>query len=151
MSKDKVASKREQSQTGLDSAEREQVRCGSIKDKVIDEQNAAKEREQADTDALVKEINTAIRDGINQWADVMLESEVKQWAYRLDYFPRDLMNAIYIFQHVASNIGIKAGRISEQNTEEFGHRLRQLVIDMTGYDPHGILNDLAIEGKEAAQ
>ena len=139
MSKTKVASKREQSQTGLDSAEREQVRCGSIKDKVIDEANA------------LKEINTAIRDGINQWADVMLESEVKQWAYRLDYFPRDLMNAIYIFQHVASNIGIKAGRISEQNTEEFGHRLRQLVIDMTGYDPHGILNDLAIEGKEAAQ
>jgi hypothetical protein len=134
-------------------------------DKVIDEQNAAIEREQggagtshdereqgqAETDALVKEINTAIRDGINQWADVMLESEVKQWAYRLDYFPRDLMNAIYIFQHVASNIGIKAGRISEQNTEEFGHRLRQLVIDMTGYDPHGILNDLAIEGKEAAK
>ena len=120
-------------------------------DKVIDEQNAAKEREQAETDALVKEINTAIRDGINQWADVMLESEVKQWAYRLDYFPRDLMNAIYIFQHVASNIGIKAGRISEQNTEEFGHRLRQLVIDMTGYDPHGILNDLEKEGKEAAQ
>ena len=139
MSKNKVASKREQSQTGLDSAEREQVRCGSIKDKVIDEANA------------LKEINTAIRDGINQWADVMLESEVKQWACRLDYFPRDLMNAIYIFQHVASNIGIKAGRISEQNTEEFGHRLRQLVIDMTGYDPHGILNDLAIEGKEAAQ
>ena len=139
MSKNKVASKREQSQTGLDSAEREQVRCGSIKDKVIDEANA------------LKEINTAIRDGINQWADVMLESEVKQWAYRLDYFPRDLMNAIYIFQHVASNIGIKAGRISEQNTEEFGHRLRQLVIDMTGYDPHGILNDLAKEGKEAAQ
>ena len=108
-------------------------------DKVIDEQNA------------LNEINTAIRDGINQWADVMLESEVKQWAYRLDYFPRDLMNAIYIFQHVASNIGIKAGRISEQNTEEFGHRLRQLVIDMMGYDPHGILNDLAIEGKEAVQ
>ena len=139
MSKNKVASKREQSQTGLDSAEREQVRCGSIKDKVIDEANA------------LKEINTAIRDGINQWADVMLESEVKQWACRLDYFPRDLINAIYIFQHVASNIGIKAGRISEQNTEEFGSRLRQLVIDMTGYDPHGILNDLAIEGKEAAQ
>ena len=133
-------------------------------DKVIDEQNAAIEREQggagtshaeceqgrSETNAL-KEINTAIRDGINQWADVMLESEVKQWAYRLDYFPRDLMNAIYIFQHVASNIGIKAGRISEQNTEEFGQRLRQLVIDMTGYDPHGILNDLAIEGKEDAQ
>jgi hypothetical protein len=95
-------------------------------------------------DAL-KEINTAIRDGLNQWADVMLESEAKQWAYRLDYFPRDLMNAIYIFQHVASNIGIKAGVINEQNTTDFGNRLRQLVIDMTGYDPHGILSDLEKE------
>ena len=94
----------------------------------------------------IKEINTAIREVLNQWADVMLESEVKQWAYRLDYFPRDLMNAIYIFQHVASNIGIKAGVINEQNAVDFGNRLRQLVIDMTGYDPHGILNDLAIDG-----
>lgn len=106
----------------------------NTKDKVISEQQA------------LKEINTAIRDGLNQWADVMLESEVKQWAYRLDYFPRDLMNAIYIFQHVASNIGIKAGIINLQNTADFGERLRQLVIDMTGYDPHGILNDLTIEG-----
>ena len=109
------------------------------KNKTLEEQDA------------LKEINTAIRDGINQWADIMLTADADQWAYDLTYFPRDLMNAIYIFQHVASNIGIKAGRISEQNTEEFGHRLRQLVIDMTGYDPHGILSDLAIEGKEAAQ
>ena len=98
-------------------------------DKVIDEQNA------------LKEINTAIRDGINQWADVMLESEVKQWAYRLDYFPRDLMNAVLIFQHVASNIGIHAGRINEEKALEFGQRLRQLVIDMTGYDPHEFWKD----------
>jgi hypothetical protein len=91
------------------------------------------------------EINAAIRDGLNQWADVMLESEAKQWAYRLDYFPRDLMNAIYIFQHVASNIGIKAGHIDEQKAVEYGERLRQLVIDMTGYDPHGILSDLEKE------
>ena len=103
------------------------------KDKVISEQQA------------LKEINTAIRDGLNQWADVMLESEAKQWAYNLNYFPRDLMNAIYIFQHVASNIGIKAGLINEQKAVEYGERLRQLVIDMTGYDPHGILSDLEKE------
>lgn len=93
-----------------------------------------KEKETADQKAL-KEINEAIRDGLNTWADVMLEAEVKQWACRLNYFPRDLMNAIYIFQHVASNIGIKANKINEQNTEDFGQRLRQLVIDMTGYEP----------------
>lgn len=84
----------------------------------------------------IKEINQAIRDGINQWADAMLMADADQWAVHLDYFPRDLMNAVLIFQHVASNIGIKAGRIDEQKAVEYGQRLRQLVIDMTGHDPH---------------
>ena len=35
------------------------------------------------------------------------------------YFPRDLMNAVLIYQHVASNIGIKAGRIDEEKAVEF--------------------------------
>lgn len=84
----------------------------------------------------VQEINQAIRDGLNHWADIALESEVKQWAVELNYFPRDLMNATYLFQHVASNIGIKSGHISEKNVKNFGQRLRQLIIEMTGYDPH---------------
>lgn len=42
-----------------------------------------------------------------------------------------------INQHVASNIGIKAGRIDEEKAVEYGQRLRQLVTDMTGCDPHG--------------
>ena len=90
----------------------------------------------------IAEINQNIRDGVNKWADIMLESEVDQWAYNLNYFPRDLMNAVYIFQHVASNIGIKAGRIDEKKAEEYGKRLRQLVIDMTGYDPADIVSQM---------
>lgn len=86
----------------------------------------------------IKEINQAIRDGMNQWADVALEAEAKQWAVELRYFPRDLMNATYLFQHVASNIGIKAGRIDEEKAVEYGNRLRQLITNMTGYDPHEI-------------
>jgi hypothetical protein len=59
----------------------------------------------------------------------------------LTYVPRDLRNATLIFQHVASNIGIKAGRIDEKRAVEYGQRLRQLVIDMTGYDPHEFWKD----------
>lgn len=84
----------------------------------------------------IKEANKIIREAINQWADIMLEFEARELAVHLDYFPRDLMNATYLFQHVASNIGIKAGNIDEQKAVEFGERLRQLIIDMTGYDPH---------------
>jgi hypothetical protein len=46
------------------------------------------------------------------------------------------MNAVYIFQHIASNIGIKNGHIDEAKAVEFGNRLRELIKDMTGYDPH---------------
>jgi hypothetical protein len=42
---------------------------------------------------------------------------------------------------VASNIGIKAGHIDEKKAVEYGQRLRQLVIDMTGYDPHEFWKD----------
>lgn len=89
-----------------------------------------------ETKEQIAEINSSIREGINQWADIMLTSEADEWAYQLNYFPRDLMNALLIFQHVASNIGIKAGKIDERKALEFGKRLRQLVVEMTGYDPH---------------
>lgn len=86
----------------------------------------------------IKEINNAISDGIAQWSNIMLESEANNWAFLLNYTPIDLMNASYIFQHVASNIGIKSGRINELNVVEFGNRFRKLIIDMTGYDPYDI-------------
>jgi hypothetical protein len=67
----------------------------------------------------------------------MLSADAEQWAYKLTYFPTDLMNAVLIFQHVATNIGIKSGRIDEENAKVVGDRLRRLVIDMTGFDPQG--------------
>ena len=83
----------------------------------------------------IAEINRHIRDGVNQWAETMLTADADQWAVHLHYFPRDIVNATMIFQHICSNVGIKAGRIDEAKAEEYGKRLRQLVIDMTGYDP----------------
>lgn len=96
----------------------------------------------------IKEINQHIRDGINQWADIMLEADAGEWAHRLSYFPRDLMNATLIFQHVASNIGIKAGHIDEQKAAEYGERLRRLIVDMTGYDPHKFWSDPHADGPD---
>ena len=78
----------------------------------------------------IGEINQHIRDGVNQWA------------VHLNYFPRDIVNACMIFQHICSNVGIKAGRIDEAKAEEYGKRLRQLVIDMTGYDPADIVSQM---------
>ena len=93
------------------------------------------------------EANVKIRDGIGMWAEIMLMSEADGWAYKLNYFPRDIMNAVYIFQHVLSNVGIKKGIIDEEKAVVFGKRLRELVKDMTGYDPVAFFDGA---GKEKA-
>lgn len=83
----------------------------------------------------VQQVNEGLRGQMNTLADIMLMSEADQWAYLLNYFPRDIMNAVYIFQHVVSNVGIKSGRIDEKTAVEYGHRLSQFVNEMTGYTP----------------
>ena len=90
----------------------------------------------------IAEINQHIRDGVNQWADTMLMADADHWAVYLNYYPRDIVNATMIFQHICSNVGIKTGRIDEAKAEEYGNRLRQLVIDMTGYDPSEIVKSM---------
>ena len=87
----------------------------------------------------IKEINKHVRDALNQWANVVLEMESRMWAYKMDYFPTDIMNANYIFQHVLSCIGIKRGRVDPETAQIFGNRLRSLIVDMTGYDPKGVM------------
>jgi hypothetical protein len=91
----------------------------------------------------LKEINLHIREGINHWAEIMLLADADEWAVNLNYFPRDIANATLIFQHVCSNVGIKNGRIKDAETAEaYGKRLRQLIIDMTGYDPAEIVGNM---------
>lgn len=89
----------------------------------------------------IAETNQHIREGINQWADIMLLADADKWAYHLNYFPRDIANACFIFLHICMNAGIKAGHITDENVQEYGKRLRQLVIDMTGYDPAEIVSE----------
>lgn len=91
-------------------------------------------------------INRHIREGITQWADIMLRSEADQWAYHLNYDTADLLSAVYILQHVASNIGIKNGTITEKNVEELGLRIHDLVLAMTGYDTHKLAADRKDDG-----
>lgn len=83
----------------------------------------------------IAEINQHLRDGVDSYATTMLMADADEWAVFLNYFPRDVANACLIFQHVCSNVGIKAGRIDAEKAVEFGRRLRQLVMDMTGFDP----------------
>ena len=98
----------------------------------------------------IQEINAHIKAALKQWSDICLLSEEDQWAFLLDYDSMDAMNVCYLFQHVCSNIGIKAGVININNVADLSNRLRQLMIDMTGLDPHKVLggNESDKNGKE---
>ena len=87
----------------------------------------------------IQEINRHISDALDRWKCIMLYADTHKWAYRLNYTQDDLMNALYIFNHVAQNIGIKNGTLHLLNVESVGTQLRQLVVKMTGSDPSKIL------------
>ena len=81
------------------------------------------------------EINEHISLALERWSGLMLTAEADRWAYYLEYTGRDLFNALYIFNHVAQNIGIKNGTINDPDkATEAGLRLRELVKSMTGFD-----------------
>ena len=98
----------------------------------------------------IQEINAHIKAALKQWSDICLKSEADRWAFLLNYDSMDAMNVCYLFQHVCSNIGIKAGVININNVADLGKRLRQLMIDMTGLDPYKVLggNESEENGKE---
>lgn len=89
----------------------------------------------------IKEINQHIKKGIEQWANICLMADADRWAFYLNYDSEDVMNVSLLLNHVCSNIGIKAGIIREKEAVEFGERIRKLIMDMTGIDPHNIVSD----------
>ena len=90
----------------------------------------------------IAEINQHIRDGVEEWADIMLMADADQWAVNLMYYPRDIVNATMIFQHICTNVGIKSGHITADNAAEIGKRLSELVKDMTGWDVSEIVKSM---------
>lgn len=89
----------------------------------------------------IKEINQHIKDGVEQWANIMLTADADEWSYQLDYTKEDLMNSLLIMNHIASNIGIKNGTVRDENHSlVLGTKLRALIIEMTSIDPHTALN-----------
>ena len=63
----------------------------------------------------IKEINEHISDGLKQWSDIVMLSDMDGWSYHLNYTEADLFNAMYIFNHVISNISIKSGYINNED------------------------------------
>lgn len=82
----------------------------------------------------IKEINQHISDALEQWSTTMLVADADEWAYHLNYSEQDAMNAIFILNHVLSNIGIKNGVLNDKNVVEKSNKLREFVKDFCGLD-----------------
>jgi hypothetical protein len=82
----------------------------------------------------IKEINEHISDALEMWQNIMLEADAGKWAYHLDYNDRDLLNALYIFNHVAQNIAIKKGYLNEQNAEMCMRRFCDCIENCFGFN-----------------
>ena len=89
----------------------------------------------------VREVQVHISDVLKEWADIMLDIEAHQKAHLLHYSEKDLVNAMYIFEHVLSNVAIHNGSITPKNVDkatEMGMDLREYVKKYTGLDTHEI-------------
>lgn len=85
----------------------------------------------------VREIKVHISDALREWADIMLSIEAHEKAHLLHYNEKDLVNAMYVFEHVLGNIAIHNGSITPQNVDkatDMGRDLREYVKKYTGLD-----------------
>lgn len=83
----------------------------------------------------IREVQAHISGVLREWADIMLDIEAHEKAHLLHYDDKDLMNAMHIFLHVMSNIGIHNKIIDDADiATEIGIRMRKFVKDYTGID-----------------
>jgi hypothetical protein len=74
------------------------------------------------------------------WQDILLHADADEWAYEINYTEEDLLNALYIFNHIGLNIAIKRGYVNKSNAEEVGRRFKQLVLENLGFDTVDLTN-----------
>lgn len=89
----------------------------------------------------VREVQVHISDVLREWADIMLDIEANEKAHLLHYNEKDLVNAMYIFEHILANVAIHNGSITPHNVDkatEMGKDLREYVKKYTGLDTHEI-------------
>lgn len=88
----------------------------------------------------IKKINKEISGALKFWQDMLLIADADEWAYYLDYSEEDLLNALYIFNHVAQNIAIKNGHFTEENVKEKMAKFREGIKEGFGFDTIELTN-----------
>jgi hypothetical protein len=82
-----------------------------------------------------EEITKKTQEILAELSMALVSRDADKLSFYSKYTATDVMNALEIFNCVASNYGIKNGRItSEKDAEIFGKALANVVFNMTGID-----------------
>lgn len=71
-------------------------------------------KNKKDDNRKIKEINKHISDALRQWSAVVIHADADEWSYFLDYSDEDLLNAMFIFNHVWQNRAIKSEHFKDE-------------------------------------
>lgn len=83
----------------------------------------------------ISEVQAHISSALDDWANIMLDIEANQKAFLLHYDEKDLLNAIYIFEHIITNVGINNNTIKNgEMAFLMGKELREYVKKFTSID-----------------
>ena len=97
-------------------------------------------KEKDENMLLIALANQEIKDGLAHWQEIMNIADADQWAFLLEYDDRDLLNALYIFNHVAQNIAIKSGHLNEANAETNMRRFCDCIENCFGFNTISLTN-----------
>lgn len=95
---------------------------------------------------LIESIQTELPQSLSMWQDILLHSDADEWAYELNYTDEDLLNALYIFSHIATNKAIKSGFLNEKNALAVGAQFKRECLKAFGFDSVELTNKVLNNG-----
>ena len=82
----------------------------------------------------IAEINGQMKESFEEWADILLEADAKEWSFSLDFDKRDLYSTLNIFWRTWSNHCIKNRTLTEENVEEKSIKFTEAIKECFGID-----------------
>ena len=90
----------------------------------------------------IRMANREIKEALSTWQEILNIADADQWAFYLEYDEKDLLNALYIFNHVAQNRAIKSGFLNEENAEPKMEKYKEALKECFGFDSIELTNSV---------
>ena len=105
------------------------------------------EKDKEEQMKMIAEINGQMKESFEEWADILLEADAKEWAYFLDFDKKDLLSTLNIFWRVWSNYAIKHNVFDIDNAEAKSKNFTKAIDDCFGINTVALTKELIKENK----